>query len=105
VSTSANRTDSNLDEGSPVISAEAQLDREKFEFDKAMRTQEIALKKQEEDRLATELEIKRQDSLRSRWTNPFVVAIIGAILVGIGNVALSAFNDVWKTPPQCTRGS
>ena len=49
-------------------------------------------RKKEEDRLATELEIARQDSLRSRWTNPFVVAIIGAVLVGIGNVAVSAFN-------------
>jgi len=68
------------------------LEREKFEFDKKVRTGEIELKQAEAIRLANELEIKKGDALRSRWTNPFIVAIIGAILVGISNIAVSAFN-------------
>jgi hypothetical protein len=69
-----------------------ELEREKFEFDKTIRASEIELKRAEAVRLADELEIKRRDALRSRWTNPFIVAIIGAILVGLGNIAVSAFN-------------
>lgn len=68
------------------------LEREKFELDKTARTSEIALKQAEVDHLAAELELKKQDALRSRWTNPFIVAIIGAILVGVGNIAVTVFN-------------
>jgi hypothetical protein len=69
-----------------------QLEREKFEFGKTVQTTELELKKAEASRLAEELDIKKRDALRSRWTNPFMVAIIGALLVGIGNIAVSAFN-------------
>lgn len=78
----------------------SKLEREKFEFDKAIRTSEIELKQSEAVRLADELELKKRDALRSRWTNPFIVAIIGALLVGLGNVAVSAFNGYSQRSPR-----
>ncbi len=60
-------------------------EREKFEFDRHLRLKEITLKEAEATRLA-------EESKRSRWTNPFVVAIIGAAVVGIGNAAVSVIN-------------
>jgi len=53
----------------------APTDREKFEFDREIRLREINLKEAEATRLS-------EESKRSRWTNPFVVAIIGAAVVG-----------------------
>ena len=48
-----------------------QLEREKFEFLQKMQT--------------AELDLKKAESLRSRWTNPFIVAIIGALLEPVIN--------------------
>jgi hypothetical protein len=62
------------------------LEREKFEFDKEQKLAEAA-------RLAQELKIKQRESARSRWTNPFVVAIICAPVVGLGNIAVSVLNS------------
>jgi hypothetical protein len=53
-----------------------QIEREKFEFDRKIRLKEIELKEAEATHLAEELKIKQRDSERSRWTNPFIVAII-----------------------------
>lgn len=69
-----------------------ELDRAKFEFDKGVQNEQIKLKQLETTRLAKELEFKEQDAARSRWTNPLVVAIIGAVFVGVGNIAVTAFN-------------
>jgi len=60
-------------------------DGEKFQFDKEIRLREIALKEAEEAR-------HKEESERSRWTNPFIVAIIGACVVGIGNAVVSVIN-------------
>lgn len=79
------RSASNL----PAAAAVDPTDREKFEFDREIRLREIKLKEAESTRLA-------EDSKRSRWTNPFVVAIIGASLVGIGNAAVSVINAKYQ---------
>jgi hypothetical protein len=67
-------------------------DREKFEFDKKVRLEELDLKKAENLRLGDELKLKQQELQRSRWANPLIVAIIGAIAIGFGNLAVSRFN-------------
>jgi hypothetical protein len=66
-----------------------QLAYEKFLFDKRIALQELRLKRIEAKRLARE-------SARSRWTNPIVVAVLGAILVGIGNAVVSVLNGKYQ---------
>jgi hypothetical protein len=61
-------------------------------LDTEIKLREIALKEAEAKRLADEFEFKKQESERSRWTNPIFVAIIGAIFVGTGNFAVSIVN-------------
>jgi hypothetical protein len=73
-----------------------QIEREKFEFERNIRLKEIELKEAEAMRLAEELKIKQRDSERSRWTNPFVVAIIGATAVGICSGAVSVLNAKYQ---------
>jgi hypothetical protein len=74
------------------VPAADQIEREKFEFEKKIRLREIELKEAEATRLAEELKIKQRESERSRWTNPILVAVIGAIIVGIGNGVVSVMN-------------
>lgn len=69
-----------------------QIESEKFEFDRKIRLKEIELKEAEAKRLGEELKIKQRESARSRWTNPFIVAIIGATAVGIWSAAVSERN-------------
>lgn len=66
-----------------------QLAYEKFLFDKRIALREIDLKEKEASRLARE-------SARSRWTNPFIVAVIGAVFVGIGNAVVSVLNGEYQ---------
>lgn len=72
------------------------LEREKFEFDKKVRLKEIELKEAEGIRLEKELELKQRESDRSRWTNPFIVAIIGATAVGLFSAAVSVLNAKYQ---------
>ena len=57
----------------------------KFLFDKQVAQEDLDLKKKEADRLS-------EESARSRWTNPIVVAVAGAVLVGIGNAVVTVVN-------------
>jgi hypothetical protein len=87
------------------LNDQIELERAKFEFDKTTRIAELQIKQTESARLADELEIKKREASRSRWTNPFIVAIIGAILVGSGNIGVSIYNgyaqrDLEKTTAQ-----
>lgn len=83
--------------GAPTTGAAVdQIEREKFEFDKEIRLREIELKETESIRLAEELKIKQRDSERSRWTNPFIVAIIGATAVGICSAGVSVLNAKYQ---------
>ena len=83
-------------ETSGAPAAVDQIEREKFEFDRKIRLREIELKEAEATRLAEELKIKQRDSERSRWTNPFIVAIIGATAVGICSAAVSMLNAKYQ---------
>ena len=84
-----------VNESSPAVLAPAPApgvdptDREKFEFDKRVRSKELELKQAETTRLA-------EESKRSRLTNPFVVAVVGATLVGIGNAVVSVVNAKYQ---------
>jgi hypothetical protein len=64
-------------------------EREKFEFEKEQQLAEAA-------RLSEDLKIKQRGSAQSRWTNPFIVAIIDASAVGLGNVAGSVLNSKYQ---------
>jgi hypothetical protein len=68
------------------------LEREKFEFEKKMRVEELELKKSEARRLAEELKIKQRESRWARWANPLIVAVIGAVAIALGNAQISKFN-------------
>jgi hypothetical protein len=72
------------------------IEREKLEFDRKIRLKEIELKESEATRLEEELKIKQRDSKRSRWTNPFIVAIIGATTVGVCSAAVSVLNAKYQ---------
>lgn len=71
-----------------ALSAE-QLAYEKFLFEKRIALREIELKEKEATRLARE-------SARSRWTNLFIVAVIGVLLVGLGNAFVSILNGEFQ---------
>jgi hypothetical protein len=68
-----------------TIPSTEQLAYEKFLFDSRMAEADLQIRQAEATRLAAE-------SARSTWTNPIVVAVIGAILVGMGNVVVSDLN-------------
>ena len=39
-----------------------------------------------------ELALKEEDSRRSKWTNPFVLAVVAACLAGLGNAYIAWLN-------------
>lgn len=63
----------------PAMSDDTALEREKFEFDKQMRI--------------AERDLKVTEANRSRWSNPLVVALVGAVLVGIGNIGITFVHE------------
>ncbi len=72
-----------------VVPSADQLAYEKFLFDKRIALLEIGIKEKEAARLARE-------SARSRWTNPFIVAVIGAVFIGLGNSVVSVLNGEYQ---------
>jgi hypothetical protein len=71
---------------------ESSLEREKFEFDREMRRKEFSHREEEARlaKLAHELEVAQ--AKRYRWTNPLLVAIVGAIVVAIANIFVANYN-------------
>src|SRR5689334_23156051 len=68
------------------------FDREKWLADTAFRDRELRLKEQEQKRLDEELNLKREEARRSRWSSPLVIAILGAAAAGLGNAGVA-----WQT--------
>jgi len=74
----------------PSTRAESMVDeREKWLAESAFRERELALKEHEHARLDAELQLKRDDARRSRWSSPLVIAILGAVAAAVGNAAVS----------------
>lgn len=61
------------------------LDRDKFDADQRLKEQELRFK----DR---ELSVRELESRRARWTNPLVLAVLGAALAALGNIAVSFYS-------------
>src|SRR4051812_24438080 len=58
--------------------APSDFERQKWEAEYQLKRDELALK-------ARELDIRERESQRARWSNPLVLAILGAALAGVGN--------------------
>jgi hypothetical protein len=61
-------------------------EREKWNSDQRTKRIELALKRRE-------LLIRERESRRARWSNPLVLAIIGAFLAAIGNIIASNYSN------------
>lgn len=57
-----------------------------LEFEREKWRGELALKEREQAQRQEELDQKKEEARLSRWTNPLVLAIIGATLTGLANV-------------------
>ena len=64
-------------------------ERERWIAENAFRDRELALKEREQERLDTELHLKRAEARRSRWSNPLVIAILGAAAAAAGNAGVA----------------
>jgi hypothetical protein len=74
----------------PLTCAESMVgEREKWLAESAFRERELALKEREHARLDAELQLKRDEARRSRWSSPLVIAILGAVAAAVGNAAVS----------------
>jgi hypothetical protein len=62
----------------------APSEREKWQAEQDLKREELALKRRE-------LEVREGESKRARWTNPLALAIAGAALAAIGNVAATYY--------------
>ncbi|MFO1060972.1 MAG: hypothetical protein U1E53_28870 [Dongiaceae bacterium] len=72
-----------------ISTQELEFEREKWLADYVLRKEEIALKAKEQHRLDEELRLNVEEKARSRWSNPLVLAIIGAALATLGNAGIS----------------
>jgi hypothetical protein len=58
--------------------SETSLEREKFELDSRIRE--------------ADLNLKIAEARRSKWANPLTVAVLGAVIVGAGNIGVALYN-------------
>jgi hypothetical protein len=72
------------------------LEVDRFQLDRHIRLEELELKRAESRRLADELKFRQDEATRSRWANPFVVAIGGAIVVGLANLVVTSLNAKYQ---------
>ncbi len=66
--------------------APSDFERQKWEAEHQLKRDELALKQRE-------LEIRSQESLRARWSNPLALAIAGAALAAGGNLIATYYNS------------
>jgi len=57
------------------------------EFERNLKEREIAIKEKE-------LLFKQEDARRARWSNPLVLAIIGAVLAATGNIVVTLYSGI-----------
>jgi hypothetical protein len=60
------------------------IEREKWQASIDLQNKELSIKERE-------LDLRYQEARQSRWSNPLVLAIVGATLAGLGNAAVSYF--------------
>ncbi|HME10833.1 MAG TPA: PHB depolymerase family esterase [Bryobacteraceae bacterium] len=78
----------------PPASDTATFEREKWVAELALRQHELEIREREQRRLDTESSARLEEMRRSRWSSPLVLAILGAALATLGNVAVSWLNGV-----------
>lgn len=59
-----------------------------------LRKQEIELRERELKAREKELGLKKNESQRSRWSNPLVLALLAATVAGLGNLAVAWLNSL-----------
>src|SRR3954465_13482497 len=72
------------------------FEREKWIKEISFREREIALKEAEQLNRAEELRLKENESERSKWSSPLVVAISAAALAGIVNASVAGLNGYFQ---------
>ena len=76
--------------------AEHAFEIRKWRADVLNQKREIALRERAQVQSEKELALKEEGAKISRWSNPLVLAIIGAILAGLANAGVSAINNYYQ---------
>jgi hypothetical protein len=71
-----------------------EFEREKWQADIRLREREIAIREREQDIKDRELQAKIDEQIRSRWTNPLVLAVLAAALAATGNAGVAVINGI-----------
>ena len=85
--------------------AELEFEREKWRAEIDLRNREVALKDREQSHRGDEIALKRQEAQLSRWTNPLVLAIIGASVAGLANMGLTWLNSRYQIEQDQSRAT
>jgi hypothetical protein len=100
----ADKTTSESDLPPSSDTAKLAFEREKWTAEAAIRQHELDIKEREQRRLDAESSAKLKEMRRSRWTNPLVLAVLGAGLAAFGNFAVSWMNGIEQRNLETTRG-
>jgi poly(3-hydroxybutyrate) depolymerase len=103
-SVDADKTTSESDLPPSSDTAKLAFEREKWTAEAAIRQHELDIKEREQRRLDAESSAKLKEMRRSRWTNPLVLAVLGAGLAAFGNFAVSWMNGIEQRNLETTRG-
>jgi hypothetical protein len=71
-----------------------EFERDKWKAEQEFRERELALKAREQDTRDQEVALKRKEQTVSRWNTPLLLALIGAIVAGITNIGVAAYNGI-----------
>ena len=80
-----------------VESSSPDFEREKRQTEVQLRRKEISIKEAEQSRLA-------EEAKRSRWGNPLFIALVGATIAAIGNIAVSWWNGRGSEQTESLKG-
>ena len=69
----------------PMSPEEEKLQWARLELEREKWNLEAELRRRDQQNRDAEIALKQSDQLRSRWTNPLVVAILAAALAGASN--------------------
>ena len=70
------------------------LERDRFQSEKAFREREVLLLERNQSLREEQLELKRAEAIRPRWSTPLVLAILAATVAAAGNAGVAFVNGV-----------
>jgi hypothetical protein len=80
----------------PMSPEEEKLQWARLELEREKWNLEAELRRRDQQNRDAEIALKQSDQLRSRWTNPLVVAILAAALAGASNALVAAVNSYFQ---------